>query len=386
MKTSTYIKFTVIGILCFSPLYNNFHTPFNSIELYIICFLFFSRKELNWKFDKNIILISLLFFILLLMGAVDNGINSSGHIIRTARPWIYMILFYFLFRKTIFLNHKNLYWISLGAVIGTLIFAIQNFTRIAIEDKIFYLCPNIIAMPLCIGLSVKQPTIIKKITFIIVFFMAALSQTRGIFLYFLICYLIYYYLLYLRSGKIKTILKAILYLLLTSVLIVKTYQAVEKPIKNYSPYLHYRLYDKVEEIGTNDSDSKRIKAYKKIFDNAGNYLIPHGFYYREKDEWNKKIKNDAVGINDSGYCELIYTFGFIFLTVLSYLYLKYLQKALKQYKQNTELFAISLTLIFIPFALLMGYAIFTSPYTTCFWGILFAMINTYCKKTIKNEL
>ena len=86
----------------------------------------------------------------------------------------------------------------------------------------------------------------------------------------------------------KILNKYIVFIVCGFISIYLIYQKAEHKINDISPYLHYRLYDKVNEMGNNESDNNRISAYMYCIDKAEDYILPHGFYLRRGTmEWIK---------------------------------------------------------------------------------------------------
>ena len=128
------------------------------------------------------------------------------------------------------------------------------------ENITTYLCPNIIAMPFFVYLSFSKKILWRFITFLALFTMGTLSQTRGIFLYCVLTYIISYIVYSMVHNK-KILNKYIVFIVCGFISIYLIYQKAEHKINDISPYLHYRLYDKVNEMGNNESDNNRISAY-----------------------------------------------------------------------------------------------------------------------------
>lgn len=377
-----YLKYFIEGFFCFSPFYMCLNAPFNIIEAFLLLFFVLEHKHTRWRTISYALPFFSIFAFLLIIGAIDNQVSSIYRILAAYRPWFYMILFAFILKNSKLLNRNILFWISLGTIYGAAYLGWLGFVRLALDSTTSYLCPNLIALPICVGLSVGQSKWVQFITFFAVFLMGILSQTRGIFLYCVTCYIFYFYLKFVRGKNLSKKIRFISYITIISGTFLYLYNAAENFIESYDTYLHYRLYEKVQDIGENSSDSQRISQYEKIYKNAHNYILPHGIYYREKDEWNKRIRNDAfdIGMNDSAYAELIYTFGYIALWGLLYLYIVRFVSIMKHpFTDEAIFFALYITMAFIPISLLMGYAIMYAPYTAIFWGVLFAMIKTYVK-------
>ncbi len=373
----------IIGFLLFSPNYVNLPFPFNSFELMLVSFCVFYRKHLNFDFYrwKGIVIIGILFILLFIRGIEWNNANDFSEIYRMSRAWMLIVLFAYIFYKSDLLNSNFIYWTAFGSVFGGIMMGIHGLKIIEIDNTTTYLCPNIIAIPFFVYLSFGKSNLLKLISFGAIFTMGALSQTRGIILYCILSYVISYYV-YVKAHKKNLLNKYILFIFIGFLSLYIVYQRAEDKVSELSPYLYYRLYDKVENAGSTGEDQKRINAYMHYVDNVEDYFLPHGFYLRRGAlEWNNAR---ARGVNDSGILDLIHTYGWILLGCIVYYFLSYLKSLIRLLGRNeyiNVLFAVSL---FIPFSLLMGYAIFSAPFTACFWGIYIAMLSTYIKRNYKS--
>lgn len=375
------ILYVLVGFLVFSPDYVNFPPPTNSFELWIIVFLIFFRKKLTWKFNQQLLFLLLGFVALFVIGVNTVQAETYVEYYQMSRQWIMILLFSYISCKSFLMNPNILYWISIGTIIGGILMGLTGLEYLE-ENQTLYLCPTILAMPLSAALSFYKPLIYKVLTFLLLFLMAGLSQTRGIILYGILCYFITWFLY--SAFIIKNILnKTSILLIIGFIAAIIVYYNVEDSVRQSSKYLHYRLYNKMENVGEISEDQSRLNQYYYVFNHYEENLLPHGFYLRRGiNEWGRKT---AIGVNDSGFLELVYTFGFILVTVLLFVFFKHYKRLFNKRKELDEInFALLVTSTFIPFSLFMGYAILKAPYSACFWGIYIGLLRTYNKPKSKN--
>ncbi len=375
------LLYVLVGFLVFSPDYVNFPPPTNSFELWVILFLIFFRKKLTWKFNQQLFLWLLGFVVLFIIGV--NAVQAETYVeyYQMSRQWIMIILFSYISCKSFLMNPNVLYWICIGTLIGGVMMGLTGLDVLE-EDRVLYLCPTILAMPLSAALSFHKTIFHRVFTFLLVFIMAGLSQTRGIILYSLVCYFItwFYYSLFIVNNLLNR----------TSILVVAgfvsaviVYYKIEDSVMETSKTLHYRLYEKMESVGENRGDQSRISQYYTLLNEYEAYILPHGFYLRKgKDEWQK---TSGIGVNDSGFLELVYTFGLLMVILIIVFFIKqYIRLFDKRKELDAITFSILVTSTFIPFSLFMGYAILKAPYSACFWGIYIGLLRTYNKPKRKS--
>ena len=368
----------IVGLLCFSPICLLFPAQFSTIELYFILFVIFKKKQLLRSNEIQIwhIFVGILFLILGIIGFYEMNPENIIMTYRLVREWLLILIFVILFINSPLLS-EHIFWICLGATIGGLIFAIDGLKTLVL-DETNYLCPNIVAMPLLVCMSFYRGIISKILVFLIVFSMCALSQTRGIVLYGILAYIISYIIYTYSQGN--NIFNKLSILIATGFMgLYYVYLKIEGYVENVSPYLHYRLYNKLQEIGENDADEHRIECYIYYLNNWPDYLLPHGFYLRLGAlEWTRNV---APGLTDSGYIEMIYTFGLVLVLVIAMMFLKMLLNLISHIQElNLLTTSAIVTSIFLTFALTMGYAIFNAPYNAATWGLYIALCITLEKK------
>ena len=188
------ILYVLVGFLVFSPDYVNFPPPTNSFELWIIVFLIFFRKKLTWKFNQQLLFLLLGFVALFVIGVNTVQAETYVEYYQMSRQWLMILLFSYISCKSFLMNPNILYWICVGTIIGGILMGLTGLDYLE-ENQTLYLCPTILAMPLSTALSFYKPFIYKVLTFLLLFLMAGLSQTRGIILYGILCYFITWFLL-----------------------------------------------------------------------------------------------------------------------------------------------------------------------------------------------
>lgn len=379
------IIWVIYGFLCFSPDYVNFPFPFNSYELLLATFVVLNIKKINFGMSNiaTLPVVLTFFFILFILGCAFCNVQEVGDYWRISRQWILIVFFAYAFKNSTLLSPNVLFYLSLGTIIGGIFMGIHGLFTISDDvNDTTYLCPTMLAIPLSISLSFFKRKIVLILTIIIISLMSSLSQTRGIALLCMLSYFISI-LVYLRIRKKNKIFKKItISVAFLTIGLVSLYNYAEDKIYSISPYLHYRLYDKTENIGKTDEDVKRITDYTYYFDNLEDFVLPHGFYLRQGEkEWSQ---NKWPGINDSGYIELLFTFGLFFCMIIILFYISNLVKITKQKSlDNRWNMSLKVTMYFIPISLMLGYSTFKAPYSAAFWGLFIAMLRSHNYKIKK---
>ena len=372
------------GFLCFSPYYTHLPNPLNSFELWMFVFLIFNSHRLNWRFNSQLVIWVFGYIVLFALGANYLNVTELTEFYQMGRQWALIILFSYIACRTFMMNIDNLYWISLGAVIGGIAMGIDGLSVLGLGGhKTLYLCPTIPAMPICASISFFRSKKIRAISFLALATQAGLSQTRGIILYVIVIYAISWFI-YSAFYKGHIFNRSSIIISLGFILALVVYTFMEDIVKSTSSYLHYRLYTKMQNISTTHEDQSRINQYLLYVNNYDEYILPHGFYLRRgASEWGR---THAKGVNDSGYLELVWTFGYLIFFIIMYHFFKQYRRIYHRRKHmKIEDFMLFVTSTFTLFAPLMGYMIWKAPFSACFWGIYIALLRTYNNNRIDRD-
>ena len=222
-------------------------------------FLIFNSHRLNWRFDSQLVIWIFGYIVLFAIGANYLNVTELTEFYQMGRQWALMILFSYVACRSFMTDIDNLYWISLGAVIGGIM----------------------------MGISFFRSKKIRTITFLALATQAGLSQTRGIILYVIVIYAISWFI-YSAFYKGNIFNRSSIIISLGFVLALVVYTFMEDIVLSTSSYLHYRLYTKMQNITTTREDQSRINQYMLYVNNYDEYILPHGFYLRRgASEWGR---------------------------------------------------------------------------------------------------
>ena len=131
-----YWLFFAMGFIVFSPfstilLIDFLHFPISCPELLIIPFYYLLNKHIKAiKFTtQDIILSGLIVLLLLAFGILYNRFPLEV-MLSNCRPWFYLLIFYFTFKKCNTVKNEHLLYLSLGSLISWLIVSRLNFYTI----------------------------------------------------------------------------------------------------------------------------------------------------------------------------------------------------------------------------------------------------------------
>lgn len=366
--------FLLIGIILFSPYVNILFTQewginHTYIEFFIIPLFIAFRKHFKFKIIN--IILSLLFLILFtLLGTLNTNFTLT-QILYTSRSYTLILFFFLCFKNHPILTINDLYYLSLGSILGSIIVSSNNFLNIEVLENTgfsYIVDMNVLSIPLCISsalLTKKLPIIL--FTVFITLIGAYLSVTRGLLLFFILSLIISMLFAYKKRKAIVRILFICSIGLLSLTLVA--YYNLENKVYDMSPTIHNRLYTKIRNGSTGDDG--RIRHLIYIADNLDSYILPRGFVYRKTD--NLKKHRDLWMVQDIALGELLYTFGFLFIFLLIWYLNKYISLLKTKWRNSNIVLVCTMATAFIIF-IFFGYGILIHPYSVCLLGIFLAFL------------
>ena len=363
----------LVGLVAFS----SFCSYLTVKILHLPCLVELFLLPLAIYYRRTFILprIELLFVVcFIVLGYLIGSLNTSypsNAILPIARCFLLGAIGFVLAKNNnLFRDIDNLYVFSFGVFIGDLLnaYLTMNIVQL-IGDKQYAVDINVIFSVLWVILTIlyKRP-IYLVLVFILVPALSFLSVSRGIASFFIFATAISF-LLKIISDKRKIIL-AVGFLLISFFILSNLYASSEDAVRRFSPSMHFRLYTKVKTYGENSIDNSRLDAYSYAWENLDYYILPRGFL--GKVFLSKLDKNYAALMTpwDSAYMELLYTFGFILLSIIITIYLWKLYACFILYAKSKELiyaaaFAMLLTMFLECF---FTYGMIRSPFTVFFFS------------------
>lgn len=355
----TYLTVTILHLPCL-------------VEMFLLPLAFYYRRTFTLS-RIEIFMVICFIATWFLIGSLNTSYSSSA-IFPIARCFLLGAIGFVLAKNNnLFNNIDNLYIFSFGVFIGDLINAYFRMNIVQLMgDKQYAVDINIIFSVLWVILTIlyKRPIYLLLI-FVLVPILSFLSVSRGITTFFIFATVLSF-ILKVMYDKRKIIL-AIGFLFISFFILSNLYMSSEEAVKRFSPSMHFRLYTKVKSYGENNIDAGRLSAYSYALDNLDYYILPRGFL--GKVFLSKLDKNYEALMTpwDSAYMELLYTFGFVLLSVFVFIYLWKLYVCLILYVETKELiYAVSFAMLATIFLeCFFTYGMIRSPFTVfCSAGIL----------------
>ena len=308
-----------------------------------------------------------------LIGSLNTSYPSSA-IFPIARCFLLGAIGFILAKNNnLFSNIDNLYIFSFGVFIGDLLNAYLKMNMIQmLGDRQYAVDINIIFSVLWVILTILyKRSIYLILIFVLVPALSFLSVSRGITTFFIFATVLSF-ILKIISDRRKIIL-AIGFLFISFFILSNLYLSNEDAVRRFSPSMHFRLYTKVKTYGENSIDGGRLDAYSYALDNLDYYILPRGFL--GKVFLSKLDKNYEALMTpwDSAYMELLYTFGFVLLSIFIIIYLWKLYACFILYVKRKELiYAVAFTMLATMFLeCFFTYGMIRSPFTVfCSAGVL----------------
>lgn len=304
-----------MGFVVFSPFITTLslrilHLPLAVPELFFLLFLSFQTKKFSLiKFDKKLWQKGLFCIILLFVFSLAWGEYSIGGIVSVTRSYVYILLFYCIFKNNSSVDNDYIMWVSLGSLLGWYYDSSINFSRLIVDlsaENVTY--GLFLAVPLFLTISFyKRRNILLAVGVGVMIMISIYAGIRRIILVFLVS-LVVVSLFQLLGGS-RRIFRVFLLAALLVLLYLTFMSQIESFILDASPQLYHRMFVRTEEALAGNATGGDMLRYHNL-ENLTNIslesLIPHGFYTNHTSEGN-----GAAGIyNDLPVSGLIWALGY----------------------------------------------------------------------------
>lgn len=292
------VLFFLMGMLCFSTLGSTItqsylHLPLSLPELFFVpLYLVLKKDILPIRMDGKTF--GHLFFLLIVLIFISQivGDYSLFAVLSSSRGYLYLFLFYSIYRINTFYDEELLIIVLLGSIVGWFISSFGNFRVVVLTEDTFQNYGNMIAVALFILF-----TVLRKewgsflVGFAMILGICVFSGVRRITLVVFIAFALAAILQMLLYTK--SIIKELVLISLVVVPLIIFIPRFGSKLEAISPVLYFRLYEKTELTLSGESsisDDYRRANINKFFDNTEEYLLPRGMVS------NQYLKDDGAGI------------------------------------------------------------------------------------------
>lgn len=290
------IMFTMMGLVVFSSIssilsQSFLHLPLALPELFFLPFCILLRKKFwSTKLKNKAVINSAFLFVILLICAILSAKFSLYAILSNARTWLYLLLFFCLFRNDNDITSKDFMYLAFGSLIGWTVACFFNINRFMLT-KNYYDSINItyglmLSLPLFFSIAIyKGEKFLLTLGFILTAIIIILCGTRRVILVAALA--IIASIIIIGIIKKKSMLK---YALVTSIIVFIGYAAlpvIENVVEEISPHLHYRLFTRTETLineGAEASqDNIRFGILSSTYEEMEKSCLPNGFISMQTD-------------------------------------------------------------------------------------------------------
>ena len=373
-----------MGMLVFSPfssllLINWLHFPFSMPELLFIPFFCFLRyKKIIFSIDK-IDFVKLFTCWVLLLG-ISFLVSEYSYIqlLSSSRSYLYLILFYSIFKKTDSFTIDELIYVILGSIVAWTFCSFYNLQISKVNDNFLGVSYGaLLTIPLFISYFLCKRNV--SIFFIGSLSLLLLSFTSGLRRQILVTVLSVFFSLFFSMKKsLKHSVSFFIVLFFFSFVLIYYWDTAEGYIKNEYPLLYYRVFSKTELFLSGEGsvgDQTRTANFDYLYHHIGDYCFPKGFV-------SKQFGGDEkLGIfNDFPLLELFYLLSFpiTIILIIYWIFVFYkCTKAALRGREGAIMFSISF-LILMCLLFLEG-SFLTHPYATPITGYCLGRLYYYSK-------
>lgn len=379
------VLLVLMGLFAFSTFSSTvssfLHFPLTLPEPFFIIFLILLRKRfLPISIDGGlfIILTIILVFSVLLSQIV--GTYSLYAVLSSARGYLYLFLFYTVFKKNNKLTVDDLLYISFGTLIGWSVACIISFQNILSNpNDNFQTYGNMITVALFIIIAIlKRQWKLFAVGMTLLLVISFMSGIRRVIAVILMAFVLSLLFQYLKRRK------SLLRLFVTSLLIAIPFFYIVPAIGNYAeenaPALYFRLFTKSERFFSGESDTSddyRKESFIQFQEDLGNYMLPRGMVS------NQYLTDEGTGIYmDFPLLALSYIFSFPIAFLLVVFFMIKTFQCYMYYKFTTDMpagvFTIAIMIMF--FLLFVEGSFLVHPYITPFTGLCLGRVCYYSRK------
>ena len=305
------ITYVLLGVICCSS-FNTvlcldiLHLPLAVPELLFIPFFFVLKKDINkLSWDRNRFVLLFMILALLVLLAIIWAEYPVSSIMSTARNYVWLIVFFCIFKKNKEISYAPLLYIAIGSLLGWLIAIRFEVQAQGLEYMQTY--GAMLAVTFCYGMSLKEKSkVFLLIGLLLIVLVCLFSGLRRVIVVAVATIALFSLIRSMESAK-RLVYSSILIVTLVGAMVL-SFDFISDTLYEISPYLHHRVILKTENMFNGqgeDSDETRSKHIKELFENIEENMLPHGIV-------SKKTTTDKnVGIfMDLPMKEMIYTLGF----------------------------------------------------------------------------
>lgn len=358
-----------------------FGFPITMPEPFFLVFLLLLKDRfLPVSIDKDLffILVIVLFFSVIISQFASS--YSLYAVLSSARGYLYLFLFYAIYKKKNKLAIDDLLYISFGTLIGWSAACVMTFQNILSNpNENYQTYGNMITVALFISISILERRwklfTIGMAFLVIICFMSGIRRVIAVILLAMVLALLFQYLKSRRSF---------FRLIITVALIVVPFFIIVPKIGHYAednvPALYYRLFTKSERFLSGDtdvSDEYRKESIRTFKEEIGSYMLPQGMVS------NQYLTDEGTGIYmDFPLLALSHIFSFPVTVLIVFLFMIKTFKCYLFYRKTSDIAAGVYSIVTIVMFLLLFVegSFLVHPYTTPFTGLCLGKVSYYGRK------
>ena len=380
------ILLVLMGMLSFSSLasyvsQNYLHISLSAPEVFFIpLFLLLKHKFEPIRFDKDTFAKLIILLVLLVLWSQVLGTYPLYSVLSSARGYLYLFLFYCIYKKNSSFDKVTLILICFGSIIGWFITSYFNF-QLLISDTTqgHQDYGNMITVALFIIYTIMlKRWKLFAVGFVMILGICIFSGIRRVIFVVLLAMAAAVLIQVLVSKK--SIIKQALFVGIIFIPIYFALPLLEQQIEELSPILHMRLFEKTEQLMEGDmssGDDFRKTHIEAFFNNPLDNMIPKGMVS------NQYLSDKGTGIfMDFPLFALAHMFGFIIALFIVAYYLIKGYKSFLLYKitkdENVGATAI-LSVIFFSLLFVEG-SFLVYPFATPFTGMFLGRMVFYARQ------
>lgn len=374
-----------MGFLCFSAYSSRvsiqyLHLPLSLPELFFIPLFYLLKRYFKpIVFDGNKFIALFLLLIFLVLWSQVLGTFSLYSVLSSARGYLYLFLFYCVFKNDTQYDNSFFIPIFFGAIIGWFIVVLHNYRDLLLTGEPNAQGGNMLAIALfmmyCM-LQKKWPLFFSGLVFIL--FINVATGTRRVILVTAIAFILPV-LLQLWYNK-KSIFRMAIVIALVIVPISLSYNIIKESVESTSPLLYQRVFARSEASLSGETvagDDKRSNDIKNLFDSPLEYAYPKGMVT------NQYLTDKGTGIfMDFPFLALCHIFGFPLACYIVFYFCLKSYKSLLYFRKTKNVDAgvfgamggILLVLLFVEGSFLVH------PFTTPMTGMCLGRMAFYSKQ------
>ena len=372
----------LMGIVVFSTLSANisvfFHFPITLPEPFFLVFLLLLKKRLlPITIDKGIFVFLVIVLLFSIIVSQIVGKYSLYSVLSSARGYLYLFLFYAIYKKNNKLTLEELFYISFGSLMGWGLACVITFQSILNNPtENFQTYGNMITVALFIAIAILKKKwnlfVVGMVLLAIISFMSGIRRVLAVIVMAMALAILFQYLL----NK-KSIARLILTTGLIVVPLIFVVPVVGKYAEENAPALYFRLFTRSERFvkGESDvSDDYRRDSFREFNNDLSSYMLPRGMVS------NQYLKDADTGIYmDFPFLALSYIFSFPVAVLLVMFFIIRTLQCYSYYRFTSDIsagvFAIVTMVMFL--LLFVEGSFLVHPYTTPFTGLCLGKVCYY---------